>query len=105
MYTPEEIKHCFDAATLNYLQNKNRGDSSGQKGARYEDYFAVYKLVKTLIGAWVTNEPSTISGQDLLTTAQSQSPQYIRGFKTEFELDLEVVQILRNIENFQMQIF
>lgn len=46
MYTPEEIQHRFDAVTLKYLQNKNRGGSSGQKGTRYEDYFAVYKLAQ-----------------------------------------------------------
>lgn len=46
MYTPEEIQHQFDAATLKYLRNKNRGGSSGQKGTRYEDYFAVYKLAQ-----------------------------------------------------------
>ncbi len=50
MYTPEEIQHQFDAATLKYLQNKNRGGSSGQKGTRYEDYFAVYKLTQLARG-------------------------------------------------------
>lgn len=44
MYTPEDIQRCFDASTLKYVANKNRGGSSGQKGMRYEDYFAVYKL-------------------------------------------------------------
>ena len=50
MYTPEEIQHFFDDATLKYLQNKNRGGSNGQKGTRYEDFFAVYKLTQLARG-------------------------------------------------------
>ncbi|MEB3230816.1 MAG: hypothetical protein VKJ64_07395 [Leptolyngbyaceae bacterium] len=46
MYTPADIQQQFDAATLAYLQNKTRGGDSGQKGTRYEDYFAVYKLTQ-----------------------------------------------------------
>ena len=46
MYSPEEIRKHFDNATLKYLHNKNRGGNSGQKGNRYEDYFAVYKLAQ-----------------------------------------------------------
>ncbi len=44
MYTPEDITNCFDVKALQYLQNKNRGGTSGQKGTRYEDLFAVYQL-------------------------------------------------------------
>lgn len=50
MYTPEDIQHCFDAATLQYLQRKHTGGNSGQKGTRYEDYFAVYKLAQLAPG-------------------------------------------------------
>jgi hypothetical protein len=44
MYTPEDITTCFDGETLKYLQNKHRGGTNGQKGTRYEDYFAIYQL-------------------------------------------------------------
>lgn len=46
MYSSEEIQEHFGNATLRYLQNKNQGGNSGQKGTRYEDYFAVYKLAQ-----------------------------------------------------------
>lgn len=245
MYTSEDIERCFDAATRQYLQNKNRGGSSGQKGTRYEDYFAIYKLAqlaphiletglvvyftgqilafvddliidipdqplqhyqlknsntvswstgthpiqddfanqhhlnqtvcarasqlflvvadaaraatleanipavvevfsqvlhfpyspdiltlvaqvpdfhaaltylsafevpepdkidfvaKALIGAWITSSASNPSGYDLLTQAQSQSPQYIRSFQPDLDLVPEVKEILKNIEDFE----
>ena len=244
MHTPETIQECFNTKTLKYLQRKRRGGSSGQKGTRYEDYFAVYKLAqlaqatleaglaahfssqvlafvddliidvdsnpvqyyqlknspnvswstgknpiqsdfanqhhltqeslardshlflvvsdrecsehlrneippslkafsqvlhfpydpsimtlikqmpdfweclaylsafeipepdkieyvaKALLGAWITNECSQVSALDLLTEAQQQTPQFIRSFVAEFELDAEVQQILSNIEDF-----
>ena len=46
MYKPEDIQQQFDAAISTHLQRKNRGGDSGQKGTRYEDYFAVYKLAQ-----------------------------------------------------------
>jgi len=46
MYTSQDIERCFDAATRQYLENKTRGGSSGQKGTRYEDYFTIYKLAQ-----------------------------------------------------------
>lgn len=245
MYTPQDIERCFNAATRQYLENKNRGGSSGQKGTRYEDYFAVYKLAqlapqiletglavyftgqilafvddliidipsqplqhyqlknsktvswstgphpiqddfanqyhlnqvvcarasqlflviadatcadtlkasipsvvqtfsqvlhfpyspdiltvvaqvpdfhaalaylsafetpapdkidfvaKALIGAWITSSAANPSGHDLLTQAQSQSPQYIRSFQPDLDLDPEVKEILKNIEDFE----
>ena len=244
MYTPEDIQYQFGATTLAYLQNKNRGGNSGQKGTRYEDYFAIYKLtqlaqaileselkvslssqilafvddliididteplqhyqlknsatvswttgkhpiqedfahqeqlnktdlqrdshlslvvsnltcveqltatippsiksfshvlhfpydpniltvigqipdfkqtliylsafdqpepdkidyaVKALIGAWITCEASSILGLELLNIAQRQSPQYIRSFRTDLTLDVEVKKILDNIPDF-----
>ena len=242
MYKPEDIQQQFGDTALTYLQHKNRGGDSGQKGIRYEDYFSVYKLahlaqsiiesglavdffsqilafvddliidieakpiqhyqlknsadvswakgkhplqddfvhqeelnrvilaresrlalvvsdfhcakrltaaipasvkafsqvlyfpyapdsftimedistfrdalvylsafdnpppdkidyvVKTLLGVWITRQSS--SGWDLLTTAQQQSPQYIRSFQADLALDVEVEQILGNIPDF-----
>ena len=46
MYTPEDITRYFDTKTLTYLQRKNRGGTSGQKGTRYEDYFAIYQIAQ-----------------------------------------------------------
>jgi hypothetical protein len=45
MYTESDIIQCFDAATWDYLGYKNRGGINAQKGGRYEDSFAIYKLV------------------------------------------------------------
>ena len=245
MYTSQDIERCFNAATRQYLENKNRGGSSGQKGTRYEDYFAVYKIAqlapqiletglvvyftgqilafvddliidipsqplqhyqlknsktvswstgphpiqddfanqhhlnqavctrasqlfllvadatlaatldatipsmvrafsqvlffphspdiltvveqvpdfraalvylsafeapepdkidfvaKALIGAWITSSAFSPLGHDLLTQAQSQSPQYIRSFQPDLDLDPKVKEILQNIEDFE----
>jgi hypothetical protein len=244
MYQLEDLECYYDAATLQYLKNKNMGGASGQKGTRYEDYFAVYKLAeltpailedglvvkfsrqvlafvddliidilsaplqhyqlknsrtiswmtgdrsiqddftnqhrlnqrllkrdsqlylvvsdpaksvilsgcipsairafsqvihfpygpimdlieripkfrdalaylsasgnpepdklefaaKALLGAWIDNQASQVSGQELLTRAQHQTPQYIRSFRSDLALDPEVEKILNNIEYFK----
>lgn len=55
-------------------------------------------VAKTLMGVWITCQSS--SGRDLLTIAQQQSPQYIRSFRSDLALDVEVAQILGNIPDF-----
>ena len=63
MYTPEEIQHFFDDATLKYLQNKSRDGSNGQKGTRHEDFFAVYKLTQLARGIVEFNSQVYFSSQ------------------------------------------
>lgn len=56
-------------------------------------------VVKALIGVWVTSNGTSVSGQELLSMAQKQSPQLIRSFATDYELDPKVAKILSDIEN------
>lgn len=44
MYTREQIRQLFGSDVLSYLENKNRGGVSGEKGNTYENFFAVYQL-------------------------------------------------------------
>lgn len=46
MYTKEQIRQLFGSDILVYLENKNRGGISGEKGNTYENFFAVYQLAK-----------------------------------------------------------
>ncbi len=48
MGNDRQVVLLFGPDTLKYLERKHRGGTSGAKGFRYEDYFAVYKLA-TLI--------------------------------------------------------
>ena len=55
MYAESDIIQCFDASTWDYLGYKNRGGINAQKGGRYEDSFAIYKLVtlaQAVIDIW-----------------------------------------------------
>ncbi|WP_211293274.1 hypothetical protein [Brunnivagina elsteri] len=44
MYTKQKIEELFGTQTAEYIQRKNTGGTSGSKGIRYEDIFAVYQL-------------------------------------------------------------
>lgn len=44
MYTNEQIREIFGSDVLRYLENKNRGGVSAEKGNTYENFFAIYQL-------------------------------------------------------------
>lgn len=46
MYRAEQIKSLFGDAAYRYLENKQRGGASNEKGSTYENYFAVYQLAR-----------------------------------------------------------
>ena len=46
MYPEDVLESLFDADTCQYLQNKNRGGTSGAKGSAYEAFFAVYQIAQ-----------------------------------------------------------
>ncbi|MGD1861300.1 MAG: hypothetical protein ACFB0E_15185 [Leptolyngbyaceae cyanobacterium] len=65
MYEPQDIEQHFDTATIGYLQRKNTGGISGQKGTRYEDYFAIYKLATMAPGVLENGLPVHFLSQTL----------------------------------------
>lgn len=46
MFDDETIRLACGPVGLEYLGNKHRGGVSGQKGTRYEDYYAVYRFAE-----------------------------------------------------------
>src|SRR5947209_2352705 len=44
MYSIEHVAAACGASSAKYVTNKARGGRSGQKGTRYEDRFAVFKI-------------------------------------------------------------
>jgi hypothetical protein len=44
MFDDETVQSACGQDALEYLRNKHRGGINGQKGTRYEDYYAVFRL-------------------------------------------------------------
>ncbi|MDP3251143.1 MAG: hypothetical protein Q8M77_04460 [Hydrogenophaga sp.] len=47
--TNADIHDCLGAEAATYAANKERGGSSGKKGARYEDFFLAYKTAEAAV--------------------------------------------------------
>lgn len=58
-------------------------------------------VATVLLGAWVSSDKSNIFIMEVLTKAQESTPSYIRSFSKEWNLDLEVEEILSKIPDFQ----
>jgi len=46
MFEEKTVLSACGKIALEYLENKHRGGISGQKGTRYEDYYAVFRLAE-----------------------------------------------------------
>lgn len=44
-----EIEKCLGIAAVKYADNKVRGGSNGKKGARYEDFFAAFRVAQEAV--------------------------------------------------------
>ncbi len=42
----DDVEACFDAKVAAYAKNKRTGGSSGKKGCRFEDFYAVFCIAK-----------------------------------------------------------
>lgn len=57
-------------------------------------------VATVLLGAWTSIDKSGASVKDILETAQKCQPSYIRSFAQQMQIDIEVANILKEIENF-----
>jgi|tagenome__1003787_1003787.scaffolds.fasta_scaffold20810566_3 hypothetical protein len=54
MFDDETVQSACGQVALEYLKNKHLGGISGQKGTRYEDYYAVFRLAEYAGAAYST---------------------------------------------------
>lgn len=56
MYSPQQVAAACGPRLAQYVQNKARGGSAGQKGTRYEDRFALLKIGEAARAAFTGND-------------------------------------------------
>src|SRR4051812_21865889 len=54
MFDDETVQSACGQAALEYLKSKHQGGVNGQKGTRYEDYYAVFRLAEHAAAAYST---------------------------------------------------
>lgn len=80
MYTTNQIRELFGNEVLKYLQDKNRGGISGEKGNTYEDFYAIYQIALLAQEVIETNQEINFSSQifvfvdDLIIDRKGNTP-------------------------------
>lgn len=80
MYTTNQIRELFGNEVLKYLQDKNRGGISGEKGNTYENFYAIYQIVLLAQEVIETNREINFSSQifvfvdDLIIDRKGNTP-------------------------------
>jgi hypothetical protein len=57
-------------------------------------------VAKSLVGAWATSGKNRVAVLEVLRKAQQMTPNYVRSFRQDLQLDPEVEEILNRIEDF-----
>lgn len=80
MYTTNQIRELFGNEVLKYLQDKNRGGISGEKGNTYENFYAIYQIALLAQQIIETNQEINFSSQifvfvdDLIIDRKGSTP-------------------------------
>ncbi|WP_295539169.1 hypothetical protein [uncultured Pseudacidovorax sp.] len=80
----EQVAACLGPDAVTYLANKVRGGSNGRKGARYEDFFAAFKVAEAAaacfsgVKRWPTVQEQVRAFVDDLRLASSESAGYFQ---------------------------
>ena len=80
MYTTNQIRELFGNEVLKYLQDKNRGGISGEKGSTYENFYAIYQIALLAQEVIETNREINFSSQifvfvdDLIIDRKGNTP-------------------------------
>lgn len=70
MYSPLAIEKACGKSALTYARNKARGGAAGQKGTRYEDHFAIFKVAEEAARVFNEGNGRFEAGSDISVFSQ-----------------------------------